>query len=652
MSQAELYDYEDVAEQESPSTQRDQYTILVPVFDRVEADWHTQIALSLAKGRQGRVVIFGVVYVPEGRSLSEGAALAQLCRRRLDHLRDRLKGESVYIKPRIRAEHEPWRAIAEVVQEENGNMVVIPWHEEGTHTFLGTSIDVLLSLPCHVLVVRGTPATPIRRILLPIRGTSEMPLMLEVALSLARAHNARLTLLHAARAHEDAGSRRLYNELIRLSRRNPWLEQELRVDEEVVPAILDRAGGYDLIIMGAAEAKLGSDMRAVGPIARSVRQGSKVPLIVVKTHRPFSIHVLRSTDGDKRLPATPTSVLVDKWFAENTFSSDEFKDIARLVELKEAQGLTISLGLPALNEEETVGNVIQTVRRALMEEYPLLDEIVLIDSGSTDYTVEIARDLDIPVHLHSDILPQYGTYRGKGEALWKSLYILKGDIVAWIDTDIVNIHPRFVYGILGPLLRNPTIQYVKGFYRRPLKVGDKVQAGGGGRVTELVARPLINLFYPELSGLVQPLAGEYAGRREALERAPFYTGYGVETGLLLDLVERYGISGIAQVDLRQRVHHNQPLTALSRMAFAIIQVFIDHLEQRQRVELLSEINRTMKIIRYGPGRYFLEEVAISDHRRPPIITLPEYRERFNITRWEGPDHLEAFDSPNQEELAS
>ncbi len=649
MTHDELHEYEDVAEQESLSADRSQYTIIVPVFDRVEADWHIQIALSLAKGRRGRVVIFGVVHVPEGRSLSEGAALAQMCRRRLDDLRDRLKDESVYIKPRIRAEHEPWRAIAEVVQEEEGNMVVLPWHEEGTQAFLGTNIDVLLSrLPCHVLVVRGTPSQPIRRILLPIRGTSEMPLMLEVALSLARTYNARLTLLHAARVREDAGSRRLYNELIRLSRRNPWLEQELRVDEEVVPAILGRADEYDLIIMGAAEAELGSDLRAVGSIARSVRRGSTVPLIVVKTHRPFSIRALRYLDGDKRLPATPISVLVDKWFAENTFSSDEFKDIARLVELKEAQGLTISLGLPALNEEETVGNVIQTVRRALMEECPLLDEIVLIDSGSTDYTVEIARDLGIPVYLHSEILPQYGTYRGKGEALWKSLYILKGDIVAWIDTDIVNIHPRFVYGILGPLLRNPTIQYVKGFYRRPLKIGDKVQAGGGGRVTELVARPLINLFYPELSGLVQPLAGEYAGRRQALERAPFYTGYGVETGLLLDLVERYGISGIAQVDLRQRVHHNQPLTALSRMAFAIIQVFIDHLEQRQRVELLSEINRTMKIIRYGPGRYFLEEVAISDHRRPPIITLPEYRERFGITDREEPDSLQELDSTNQE----
>lgn len=639
------YDVEDVAEQaEATAHTQSRYTVVVPVFDRIESEWHVEIALSLAKGHQGRVVLVGVVYVPEDRSLSEGAALAPACRKRLDALRERLKDEPVYVKPRIRVEHRPWRAVAEVVQEEEADLVVIPWQNGETEAVLGADIDTLLSrLPCHVLVVRGLPTGPIRRILLPIRGTTEMPLMLEVALSLARTYNARITLVHAVRGREDVSSRRLYNELIRLSHRNPWIEQELRVDEDVVPAILDRAGDYDLIVMGVAEAEMGTDLRALGSTARDVQQGSTVPLIAVKTHRPFSFQQLRYLDGDQRLPATPTSVLVDKWFAENTFSSEEFQDIARLVEMKEAQGFTISLGLPALNEEETVGNVIQTIRKALIEEFPLLDEMVLIDSGSTDYTVEIARDLGIPVYLHSEILPQYGTYRGKGEALWKSLYVLKGDIIAWIDTDIVNIHPRFVYGILGPLLRNPNIQYVKGFYRRPLKVGDTIQAGGGGRVTELVARPLINLFYPELSGLVQPLAGEYAGRRSALERAPFYTGYGVETGLLLNLVERYGISGIAQVDLRQRIHHNQPLTALSRMAFAIIQVFIDHLERRQRVELLSEINRTMKIIRYEQGRYFLEEVAISDHRRPPIITFPEYRERFGITDWEGEDELEGTD---------
>ena len=228
------------------------------------------------------------------------------------------------------------------------------------------------------------------------------------------------------------------------------------------------------------------------------------------------------------------------------------------------------------------------------------------------------------------MLTQYGAYHGKGEALWKSLYILNGDIIAWIDTDIKNIHPRFVYGILGPLLKNPRIMYVKGFYRRPLRQGDRLVAGGGGRVTELTARPLINLFFPELSGLIQPLAGEYAGRREALERLPFFTGYGVETGLLIDMLEAYGLHAIAQVDLLERVHHNQPLRSLSKMAFAIIQVVVRRLEDRHKIRLLEDVNKTMNLIRYGPNRYFLETVEIIERERPPMITIPEYREKRGI----------------------
>lgn len=613
------------------------YTVIVPIFDDEQAEWIVRVALALARARQGRVVLVGMVRVSEGHSLSTGAIEAQARRATLERLRRRFPDDPLLIKPRIRVEHQPWRALTRIVGRERADVTVISWHPQGTKSLFGVGFDKLLNyLDCHVVAVSDVPAEPLRRILMPIRGGAQAPLTLEVALSLAEATNARVTMLYARCDDRDPLSRKVYEEMARISQGNRWIDQELQVDHDVVSAVLERAGEHDLIVMGAAEAGSGSDVRMIGSTARRVRSERVAPLMVVKTHRPLPLGRLAIWREAEPLPATPTSVLVDKWFAENTFNSAEFEDIERLVALKREQGVTISLGLPALNEETTVGKVIQTVRQALMHDFPLLDEIVLVDSGSTDYTVEIARELGVPVYQHSEILPQYGTFRGKGEALWKSLYVLRGDLIAWIDTDIVNIHPRFVYGILGPLLRHDMIQYVKGFYRRPLQVGETLQAGGGGRVTELVARPLINLFYPELSGLVQPLAGEYAGRRKALERLPFYTGYGVETGLLLALVERYGIGGIAQVDLRTRVHHNQPLGALSRMAFAIIQVFIDHLERRQRVELLSEINRTMKIIRYEPGRFSLEEHAISDQRRPPLITLPEYRQRHGITDW-GPE---------------
>jgi glucosyl-3-phosphoglycerate synthase len=326
------------------------------------------------------------------------------------------------------------------------------------------------------------------------------------------------------------------------------------------------------------------------------------------------------------------SEVVDRWFASNTFTSEEFADLDLLVRWKRARGHTISLALPALNEAETAGNIISTLKQALMDDVPLLDEIVLIDSNSTDGTRQIAADLGIPVYIHQHILTdEVGSFPGKGEALWKSLHVTKGDIVAWVDTDITNIHPRFVYGILGPLLRWDTIQFVKGFYRRPIKVDGVLRAGGGGRVTELIARPLINLFFPSLSGVVQPLSGEYGGRRAALEQLPFFTGYGVETGLLIDMFDRFGLRAIAQVDLQERIHHNQHLVNLSRMAFAILQVFIARLEARNQVKLLEDINRSMKLIQYMPGRFYLDVERISDVERPPMITVPAYqRERVAV----------------------
>ncbi|MBI4672526.1 MAG: glucosyl-3-phosphoglycerate synthase [Chloroflexi bacterium] len=360
----------------------------------------------------------------------------------------------------------------------------------------------------------------------------------------------------------------------------------------------------------------------IGPTAQSVLKQINIPALVVKSRAAKPLNAITE-------PATPVdytiSVVVDKWFAENTFHAHEFENIQQLVDLKERQGLTISLGLPTLNEEATIGNVIKTMRAKFVREYPLIDEIVVIDSNSTDCTVEIAEQLGVPVARHPEILPQYGVWAGKGEALWNSLYILKGDLIAWIDTDIVNIHPRFVYGILGPLIREPRLMYVKGFYQRPLRLGRKMEARGGGRVTELTARPLLNLFYPELSGFVQPLAGEYAGRREALEAVPFFVGYGVETGLLIDILNQFGLSAMGQVDLEERVHRNQSLHALSKMAFEITQVVLQRVGETRGVELIQEENKSMKLIRHEADAFQLDVADIRARERPPMLTIPEYR---------------------------
>jgi len=322
--------------------------------------------------------------------------------------------------------------------------------------------------------------------------------------------------------------------------------------------------------------------------------------------------------------APARAAAADRWFADHTFDAREFRDLHRLVAQKRRLGITISLGLPTLNEETTIGREITVLRRALVDDAPLLDEIVVVDSGSGDRTVEVVRRLGVPTYLHSEVLPGQGTYSGKGEALWKSLHVLRGDVIVWVDTDIGNIHPKFVYGLLGPLLQEPRIGYVKGYYQRPLKVKHDQHESGGGRVTELTARPLLNLFFPELSGVIQPLAGEYAGRREVLENIPFFTGYGVEIGLLIDILERFGLDRIGQVNLGSRVHRNRELRSLSLTAFAIVQVVMTRVGDRAGVPLMEQANTAMKLISLE-GEPSLEVREVRERERPPISTVPDYQ---------------------------
>jgi glucosyl-3-phosphoglycerate synthase len=261
---------------------------------------------------------------------------------------------------------------------------------------------------------------------------------------------------------------------------------------------------------------------------------------------------------------------VRRWLRHRTFTADTW-EADGLVAEKQEWGTTVSVVLPALDEERTVGQIVGAIRETLVERSPLVDELVVIDSGSTDRTAEVAAAAGARVVHVDTILPTHGSRPGKGEALWKSLHATSGDLVVFVDADLIGFDPRFVVGLLGPLLADPTIGYVKALYDRPLTTTDGIVPSGGGRVTELVARPLLNAFWPELSGFVQPLSGEYAGRRELLEQVPFVSGYGVEFGLLVDLVRLAGLDALAQVDLGTRQHTHQADAALGRMAGQILQ---------------------------------------------------------------------------------
>ncbi len=599
-------------------------TAVVPVFPDAGYTDAYDTALAIAQ----RVVLVGLVHVPDEASISGAAGQARIVRQRMLEI---AADVAISAHPHVSVSVSPWLELVQILRALQPDLLLLDMssHIEA----LGVNADeVLANTPCSLALLRGplhdapadgsgVRAADVQRILLAVRGGPNADLAVRLGLSFPNAtHTALHTRPTTPQANDDAPFRGLQRVLPQLHH----VELKVEVTDNPAERIIAAAADYDLVILGAPILRQ-ADTDSVGVVADRLLRDTKTAVLVVKSPHGNQYLMNAQADDDELAGQGAISILVDTWFAENTFHAEEFANLHWLLERKQEQNLTISLALPALNEEAMVGKVIRTIQRALMEQAPLLDEIVLIDSNSTDRTREIAASLGVPVYIHQELLPEVGARRGKGEALWKSLLVTKGEIVAWIDTDIANIDPRFVYGILGPLIANPNLHYVKGFYQRPIFAAGALQAAGGGRVTELMARPLINLFYPELSGVIQPLSGEYAGRRSALESVPFYSGYGVETGLLIEIYERYGLGAIAQVDLLERVHHNQPLEALSKMSFAILQVVIDKLEQRMGTSLLADVNKSMKLIRQGAAGYSLDVAEIVERERPPMITLERYR---------------------------
>jgi glucosyl-3-phosphoglycerate synthase len=282
-------------------------------------------------------------------------------------------------------------------------------------------------------------------------------------------------------------------------------------------------------------------------------------------------------------------------------------DPQRLARAKRAA--TVSVCLPARDEAATVGQIVDIICSELVQRIGLVDEVVVIDDGSTDDTAAVAAAAGARVERAAEVLSEFEGRSGKGDALWRSLHVANGDIVVWCDADITNFHPDFITGLLGPLLTNTDVGFVKGYYERPGTSAGEV----GGRVTELVARPLISLFFPDLAPIVQPLSGEYGGRREVLEALRFVTGYGVDLGLLIDVTARFGLGALAQVDLGTRLHRNRPLDDLGPMALEVMQAVFS------RAEVPFD-----QAVLVRPGVVPVDRAHVE---RPPLVDVPAYQAR-------------------------
>lgn len=307
---------------------------------------------------------------------------------------------------------------------------------------------------------------------------------------------------------------------------------------------------------------------------------------------------------------------VERWLATRSWSVTD-RPLHRILAAKRASGQSVSVVLPALNEEETVGDIVAIIRHDLMQQVPLVDEIVVVDSGSTDRTSQVAAAAGARVVHRDAILPRIPAVPGKGEVLWRSLLVTTGDVVCFVDADLREFSSDFVSGIVGPLLTDPGVDLVKAMYDRPLGGA----AGQGGRVTELMARPLLNLHWPQLAGFVQPLGGEYAARRSLLEQLPFPVGYGVELGMLVDALHLVGLDALAQVDVGVRKHRHQDGQALGRMAAAIYRTAQLRLARGHLVRpALTQFER-------GADGFEPRTHSVDTEERPPMAEIAEYATR-------------------------
>ena len=340
-------------------------------------------------------------------------------------------------------------------------------------------------------------------------------------------------------------------------------------------------------------------------------------------------------------------VNLSSWFHSRSFIHSQFADLAALGARKRERGLTVTVVLPTLNVAETIGPIVETVA-GLNRRQPLVDQLLVVDARSTDGTPQIAAKHGAEVHMEDELLPECGPPIGKGDAMWRALSVVRGEIVMYADADTLQFAPHFIYGVLGPLIEDESVEFVKAGYRRPFGNGESALEDGGGRVTELTLKPLFNLFYPELAGFVQPLAGEFAATSSLLKSLPFFTGYAAETGIIVDVYERCGLDAMAQVDIGVRHNRHQSLQELGVMAYSVLRALARRLIEEGRLNLehapgspesLAQLDEFIQAVA-GERGFELRSTVIDIVERPAFKRLsrePLHHQRRETVRLPSPN---------------
>ncbi len=649
-----------------------------------------RLAASLAgAGLEGehrhiRIVVLGVVTVPEETPLSQGASLVRAYRTMLHYInQDAGPDESVEVQTEVRVARQVWQGIADQVADEKADLLLLHWKgtTETPGKLYGDTLDALLAEPpCDVVLARFNNSFPeAKNILLPVRGGSYSTLALTLASNLAEEWTANITVLHSLGPNRPVSPRPalpVYDDLFGMARfASPLSEAEdetltslqnlvaelppgarlVAMQGQVGPGIVREARFHDLIILGATdpnEHREETGSKLVGPgfnIAEHIAAETNCPLLVVKTRKPFELTRLylgNSAFGAGREPSLEE--LVDRWFAENTFHYREFRTMSSLTLLKERHNQSVSLVLPVYGEVHPLklAEMVRKARMALMYDPVLIDEIVICAPDGLLGQEEIAT-FNAPLlsgsgHVlpsqheviyyapdSSEGAPPATQDGGPGLALWHALHRVRGDLVVWIDPAMVDLEVRLVYGLIGPLLSYPEFQFTTGFYSDTEDAGNEASQPVYNSLAEMYWRPLVGALQPQLSGVINPLCTVGAARRELLERLPLFTGTALTTALLLDTVQRNGLMSVAQVDLGlQPASSDEPL-ASQRLITDILAVVLRRVEERGHNPVLAGFNPAHKTIHKSGGVYSLkvEPPAVPPHELPPVAYTKGYKRR-------------------------